>query len=156
MHNLSKRIEELITDTGLSNAEFAERIDSSSATISHILNGRNKPSLQVVTQIKKAFTNVNLDYLLTGEGSLYAEAESPAEESSAGIALPSSFPMEGIRKVNVSGAPPKVSETAPDPQDSEVEKIVEKPDQSGSKRVDSEIEQVMVLYKDGRFKVYHP
>lgn len=156
MDNISKRIEELITDSALTHAEFAERIGSSSATISHILNGRNKPSLQVITQIKKEFTYVNIDYLLTGEGNLYRKVVDSGSESPESINLPSSFPMEGIRKVNVSGAPAKLADTNTLPKEESSEKIMEEIDQSGDKRVEYDIEQVMILYKDGRFKVYRP
>lgn len=154
MEDISKRIAELIEESSLTHADFAERIGSSSATISHILKGRNKPSLQVITQIKKGFTNVNIDYLLSGDGSLFEEVAAPQHLDSEGSSLPSSFPMEGIRKVNVSGVPSKPVESESDKK--EIEEITTGNDQSADRSVKSEIEQVMILYKDGTFKVYRP
>ena len=155
MNDISRRIEELIANSVLSYAEFAERIGISSATISHILKGRNKPSLQVITQIKKAFTNVNIDYLITGEGTLYIESEKTGNVTAVDTSLPSSFPMEGVRKVNVSGVPTKMSNVNLDNPEIVIKRVTEKIDQTDSS-AQSEIEQVMIFYTDGRFKVYRP
>jgi transcriptional regulator with XRE-family HTH domain len=154
MEDIGSRIAELIEESALTHSDFAERIGSSSATISHILKGRNKPSLQVITQIKKAFTNVNIDYLLTGEGSLFEEVTPGQQIAVEGAALPSAFPMEGIRKVNVSGVPSNTPE--PEVEEKIVKEINEQSDQSPQRPVDSDIEQVMILYRDGSFKVYRP
>ena len=41
-------------------AQFAEKIGLSPSSLSHILNGRNNPSLDVVMKIHKACNYVNL------------------------------------------------------------------------------------------------
>ena len=71
MENISLRIKELIDDRKLSNSEFAKEIGVNPSIISHILSGRNKVSLQIIEAVKRSFTNVNLDYLLTGSGELF-------------------------------------------------------------------------------------
>ena len=73
MDEIAKRIKDLIDKEGLTNGEFASRIHVNPAIISHILSGRNKPSLQVIQSIKDNFTNVNLDFLLSGTGDLFSE-----------------------------------------------------------------------------------
>jgi transcriptional regulator with XRE-family HTH domain len=71
MDPIAERIQEIIYYTGLSNKDFAESISVAPAIISHILSGRNKPSLHIVQQITNVYTNVNFAYLLNGEGDLY-------------------------------------------------------------------------------------
>lgn len=39
---------------------FAETINVQQSTLSHILNGRNKPSLEVVMKVHQAYTYVDL------------------------------------------------------------------------------------------------
>ena len=155
MKELTSRISELITSSGLSNSDFAERIGTSSATISHILKGRNKPSLHVLLQIKEAFTNVNIDYMLTGVGSLYLEPQKSNDEDHfpAASPTPSSFPMEGVRKVAVSGVPVQ-SEAEVYPQEEKKTESLVNDDLPGSNEGD--IEKILVLYKNGHFKVYKP
>ncbi len=155
MEDISTRIAELIDQSGLSHTEFAERIGTSSATVSHILKGRNKPSLQVVLQIKSNFTNVNMDYLLSGEGSLFEKSPEsfPSSDFPVSDVQAPSFPIEGVRKVEVSGVPSNqgiIDTTKTQESTAEDKKVL------AASAGDSEIEQVMVLYKNGHFKVYKP
>ena len=52
----------------LSAALFAEKIEVQRSSISHILSGRNKPSLDFVLKILKEFPEVELYWLLNGVG----------------------------------------------------------------------------------------
>ena len=63
---------------------FAETIGVQQSTLSHILNDRNKPSLEVVM-------NVNLEWLLYGRGEMLASAEESSLASSNGDYQPSLF-----------------------------------------------------------------
>jgi len=47
---------------------FAEKINVQRSSISHILSGRNKPSLDFVLKVLKAFDEVDLYWLLNGKG----------------------------------------------------------------------------------------
>ena len=49
-------------------AQFADKIGISPSSLSHILSGRNNPSLEVVMKIHKACDYISLDWLLYGEG----------------------------------------------------------------------------------------
>ena len=53
----------------LSAALFAEKIDVQRSSISHVLSGRNKPSLEFVLKVVTHFPEVNLYWLLNGKGS---------------------------------------------------------------------------------------
>ena len=65
---MKDRIIQIMQKEGLSNAEFAEKIGISTSSLSHIFNGRNKRSLDVVIVIPKACQYVNIEWLLYGEG----------------------------------------------------------------------------------------
>ena len=64
----------------MSAVQFAEKIEISPSSLSHILNGRNKPSLEVVMKIHKACTYVNLLWLLYGEGEMENQENAPVPE----------------------------------------------------------------------------
>ena len=63
------RLEELLQYYGLSASAFADRIGVQRSNISHLLTGRNKPSLEFVMRVVKTFPEVNLYWLLNGKGS---------------------------------------------------------------------------------------
>lgn len=73
---MKDRILEIIRNENISNADFANKINVSPATISAILNGRNNPSLDVVTKIHQAYPDISLAWLLDGTGQIYQHKSS--------------------------------------------------------------------------------
>ena len=70
MKEIALRIHELITFYQLSSASFADQIGVQRSSISHILSGRNKPSLDFVLKTLKAFPTLSSDWLLHGQGDI--------------------------------------------------------------------------------------
>lgn len=64
----------------LSAASFADKIDVGRSSISHLLSGRNKPSLDFVMKIVKAFPEVELYWLLNGKGTFPKKDQSAIKE----------------------------------------------------------------------------
>tara|TARA_Y100000996_G_scaffold116071_1_gene86239 strand:+ start:443 stop:832 length:390 start_codon:yes stop_codon:yes gene_type:complete len=64
---ITKRIENLIHDSGLSASAFAEKIGVQRSSISHILSGRNKPSLDFLAKIVEVFPKTSLNELVYGD-----------------------------------------------------------------------------------------
>ena len=52
-------------------AQFADSLGIGRAIVSHIQNGRNKPSLDVITKILNKMPHIASDWLLTGKGEMY-------------------------------------------------------------------------------------
>ena len=48
---MKERINQLIVNENLTAAQFAEKVGISPASLSHILNGRNEPTLKVLMKI---------------------------------------------------------------------------------------------------------
>jgi transcriptional regulator with XRE-family HTH domain len=61
------RIKKLISENELNAASFAEKIGVQRSGISHILSGRNKPSLEFLSKIQTTFDEVEFDWLLLGK-----------------------------------------------------------------------------------------
>ena len=51
----------------LSSAQFAEKLGVQRSGISHILSGRNKPSLDLISKIHFKFDSVSIQWLLFGD-----------------------------------------------------------------------------------------
>lgn len=68
-----KRLENVIDYYGESASSFAETIGVQRSSISHILSGRNKPSLDFVLKVLSAYPDVNLYWLCNGTGSFISE-----------------------------------------------------------------------------------
>ncbi|MGB5360948.1 MAG: helix-turn-helix transcriptional regulator [Eudoraea sp.] len=70
-----RRLEKLLKYYGLSASAFADKIAVQRSTISHLLTGRNKPSLEFVLKVVKSFPEVNLYWLLNGKGTFPAASK---------------------------------------------------------------------------------
>ncbi|WP_071843703.1 helix-turn-helix domain-containing protein [Hymenobacter sp. DG25A] len=65
-----ERIRTLLATRQLTPTQFADAIGVGRPIISHILSGRNKPSLEVVQKILTAFPDLSVSWLLSGQGEM--------------------------------------------------------------------------------------
>ena len=65
---MQERLNQIIEDKGLTATKFAAMIGVNASTISHILAGRNKPGFDIINNIAKTFPDLNLTWLITGNG----------------------------------------------------------------------------------------
>ncbi|WP_341214514.1 helix-turn-helix transcriptional regulator [uncultured Wocania sp.] len=66
--DFARRLQKVIDYYGESASSFAEKIGVQRSSISHILSGRNKPSLDFVLKVLSSFPEVELYWLLNGKG----------------------------------------------------------------------------------------
>lgn len=67
---LKDRILQIIEYTQMTSSEFADEIEVQRSNISHIMSGRNKPSLDFIIKIKDRFPEVSWDWLIKGNGEM--------------------------------------------------------------------------------------
>ena len=61
------RIKKIISANGLTNSSFADKIGVPRSSISHVLSGRNNPSLDIIIKILQSFDGISANYLLSGD-----------------------------------------------------------------------------------------
>lgn len=66
-----ERIEKIMLKENMNSAQFALEIGIQGSTLSHILNGRNKPSLDVLKKILNRFRTLSSDWLILGISPMY-------------------------------------------------------------------------------------
>ena len=64
----AKRLQKVIDFYGESASSFAQKVGVQRSSISHILSGRNKPSLDFIMKVLSSFPEVELYWLLNGKG----------------------------------------------------------------------------------------
>ncbi len=70
---MQERIQLLIKSYGLNPTQFADEIGAQRSSISHILSGRNNPSLDIVLKILNRFKEIDTDWLVLGKGSMFSK-----------------------------------------------------------------------------------
>ena len=65
MKNFVEKLKIIIDNEGLTASKFSEKIGVQRSSVSHILSGRNKPSLDFILKIKNSIENIDLEWLLS-------------------------------------------------------------------------------------------
>ena len=127
--NFSKRLQKILDFYGVNATLFSEKIAFNRSTISHLLSGRNKPSLDFVMKVLQSYPEVDLYWLLYGKGS---------------------FPTP-LNKVNTQIKVTSKQNSLPgvEAENSIFKNMVLKKSNS------SAIERIILCYKDGTFKQYN-
>ncbi len=67
---MNNRISLVLKTKNMSSAQLADELGVQRSGISHILNGRNKPSLDFILRIIKKYPDISVNWLLFGEGQM--------------------------------------------------------------------------------------
>lgn len=98
-HPIVSRIEALIEHHGLTAAQLAERLGVQRSSISHLLSGRNKPSLDFILKLSSAYPDLNLYWLLSGTPPMHrttAQATTAARAAEKGVSASAEPVIEQI------------------------------------------------------------
>ena len=74
---LNNRIQKIIQYSMLTASEFADEIGVQRSNISHIISGRNKPSLDFIIKIKDRFPEIQWEWIIEGKGEMTKSTLSP-------------------------------------------------------------------------------
>lgn len=130
------RLNKILEYYDLSAASFADKIEVGRSSISHILSGRNKPSLDFVMKVVKNFPEVELYWLLNGKGNFPSSIDSTSE-------------AQNEQKKSSVPANEHVADSDPKPQKSPfpIPQISENKSQK-------QIHKIVIFYTDGSFDAF--
>lgn len=127
----AKRLQIIIDYYGISATVFSEQIEFNRSTISHLLSGRNKPSLEFILKVLEQFPEVELYWLINGKGSFPSEGSQTSEMKITKHDIPSFSNSSDNHKSKL--LPPET-------------KTVQKSSET--------IDKIIIFYNNGSFKVY--
>jgi transcriptional regulator with XRE-family HTH domain len=142
---MKDRIIEFLKQENKSARQFAEEIGVQASSVSHILSGRNNPSLDFVVKMLAKYPYISTDWLLFGKGQMLSESKQ--------IDLFSSDPInESFDIFNKKSAEPSdrsdVTESGKRPVKDNL--IVSKPD------YEKKTIRIVWFYEDGTFREFLP
>ena len=71
-----ERIKIWMNKINISQTNLAENIGVNKATISHIMSGRNKPSIDFFIKLKEYYTDLDLNWIISGQKTPYSKSSS--------------------------------------------------------------------------------
>ena len=133
MEDIKDRLAHILRAKNLTASQFAELMEIQPSNVSHLLNGRNKPSLDFLIKIKEVFPEYSFDWIIMGKKPI-TEIKIEEEEDKSVIEF------DDIEENDTES-----KEIQP--------KIVENQQEIVSK---SDIKKVLVIYSDNTFEILKP
>lgn len=144
------RLKKLMNEKNLSATQFSEEVGIQRSALSHVLSGRNKPSLDFMLKVKNQYQEIELDWLLLGKGKMIKKEEpvqpSPekiTEEVQPEINFTEEKTIEDLRKEE-SGS--KIAE---------IQNVSSKIETSGLKKGEKPT-HILIMYADNTFETFTP
>ena len=140
---MKDRIAHIIRAKNLTAAEFAIRLGIQPSNVSHLLAGRNNPSLEFVKKLKETFPEYNLEWIIFGKGPM--TVSEPFVEQKT-VVTPTTHPVaeDNLDDVALEGTLFAPEKTVPTPQ----EYPIPVPR--------SELKRIILIYADNSYEVLSP
>ncbi|HSD14753.1 MAG TPA: helix-turn-helix transcriptional regulator [Flavobacterium sp.] len=155
-----KRLETVLEYYSLSASSFADKIGVQRSSLSHLLSGRNKPSLDFILKIIQVFPEVDLYWILNGKGNF---PKNDFEENTIRVENPSP-PSTLFSEIGSEQTKSEIQTDLFSTEPSiEKNRVFENQNNffSNTRNLEEaqnsqEIDRIVVFYKNGTFKSYSP
>ena len=77
---MGEKLLRLMKSEGLTSSRLAEILGTGASNISHIISGRSKPGYNLLRKILLSFPQINPDWLLLDDETMYRSDETPIRE----------------------------------------------------------------------------
>ena len=170
--DLNSRVQKIINYSELSLSEFADEIGVQRSNISHVLSGRNKPSLDFLMKIKDRFPEIQWEWLIEGKGAMiFSENEADSTPSSYSLeeskinddepiitglfSIPSqedeNTKQEEVKSEISEPIQYNIVENTPEISENKNISETEAPAEKGNN-----IKKIVFFYENGKFEVFEP
>ncbi len=149
LYLMKERIAKIIEYENLSSTMFAERLGIGKAVVSHILNGRNNPSLDVISRIMLTMPHFNSEWLINGEGEMLKPNYIDTSMTGGGTL----FAQEGENSPQSTVSDDKIDRIEVDKLSEVVQSAENKSDTLILAR-NRKIKQIIIYYDDNTFETF--
>lgn len=133
---MNGRLQQFLDLEQLTSSRLADILGIQRSSVSHILNGRNKPGYDFISRFMSKFPQISIEWLLNGKGKPYKEKDQVIENKDNSDLFNLSYPSEDIV-------------STPTPTD-RVEKTERNQD------INKKIRRITIFYSDGSFDELYP
>jgi transcriptional regulator with XRE-family HTH domain len=150
-----KRLEIILDYYSLNASSFADKIGVQRSSLSHLLSGRNKPSLDFILKILDVFPDVDLYWILNGKGT-FPKSELKRDSF---VSTPTPIIDNQLTETKIKKTADLFSEELPNKKNQGEEKFASdflSTQSTTLQKTSSEIDRIVIFYKNGTFKTYSP
>lgn len=149
---LKDRIAHIMRSKNLTATQLADDLQVQRSGISHLLSGRNKPSLDFVMKLKETYPEYNLDWLVLGTGPITISSPQKVVQK----------PQQSLFEEKKEGVIDSLAEESEEihqnsaPEIQESTKKAPSFDEASLNSLNADIEKVIFVYKDKTFEILYP
>lgn len=146
MDDIKYRLAHILRAKNLTASQFAELMEIQPSNVSHLLNGRNKPSLDFLIKLKSVFPEYSFDWIIMGKKPITINEPSPVAFDNLEVV----FDEEKDNRVVEFD---DIDEYYQEPnRENERETI----DNQSNIVMNSDIKKIVVVYSDKTFEILTP
>jgi transcriptional regulator with XRE-family HTH domain len=158
---IKERLLELMKNEGINAAMFADSIGVQRSSISHILSGRNKPSIDFLEKIFTSYPNYQAEWLIMGKGDMCKHTKSTTLFTKPNTKVqdtvkPTFFQKQAETSENFQTNSPKVDKKQASANLNEEDLATYANMNQKEVFKHKEIERIVIFYTDGSFSHYCP
>lgn len=155
MDEIKDRFKLIMEREKLTAGAFAESIGASQATISHILSGRNKPSVELVLRVHQRYEDINLEWLLTGKGTM---SNAPDGDAAPPSDPDGGYPLFAENAINAGGTPDGAEnrKEMPSERPQNAPKEIVKQEIIYKERPPRRITEIRIFFDDNTYETFKP
>ena len=137
MEFIKDRLAHILRAKNLTASQFAELMEIQPSNVSHLLNGRNKPSLDFLIKLKEVFPEYSFDWIILGKKPITEiKFENDDDENKSQV----------IEFDNID-------EKLPEFEENDFDKVVDNQVKINEKK---EIDKILFVYTDKTFDIITP
>lgn len=163
-----ERISLILKSKNLTPSQFADKIGVQRSSVSHVLSGRNNPSLDFISKILSAFDELSYEWMLAGKGemfksvankeiNLFSEIINGNDKERNKIESKIEDELENTQNVDEESLQAEKFLKKTDHQD---KNEIKKSNSIRSNKVENEeirnVDRIIILYDDKTFEFYSP
>ena len=135
MENFKDRLDHILRSKNLTAKKFAELMEIQPSNVSHLLSGRNKPSVDFLTKLKEIFPEYSFDWIIMGRKPITINDPTPTAFDNHEVEFE---PKNDDKIIEFDDIEEKIEEKQPIMTD------------------EKEVEKILVIYTDKTFDVLLP
>ncbi|NMD01263.1 MAG: helix-turn-helix transcriptional regulator [Bacteroidales bacterium] len=155
---MKNRILKFLEVENINPSKFADEIGVQRSSISHILSGRNNPSLELIQKILTRFNYINAEWLITGKGDMFKPNREPSLFDALYTKNETKVEIEqntNLEETTIAKEQKKSDEDTKKQQDIPIQALNDKQNTPLSVNP-SKVKKIILLYEDGKAEIYFP
>ena len=146
MEDIKDRLAHVLRAKNLTASQFAELMEIQPSNVSHLMNGRNKPSLDFLIKLKEVFPEYSFDWIILGKRPITINEPNPVSSNDQNIKFDEVEEKKIIEFEDVDENHQEINVANSD-------KVV---DNQLNTKEKTDIEKILVIYSDKTFEILKP